>query len=252
MQRLKCGWPHGGARRLRRAAAPSTRARSSSTGRILLARAAARRPGRAASASNAAAPSPSGVDGDRGQRRREHAREVEVVEADHRDVARGSRSPRVARGQVDAAGQHVVVGEDRGDAGRSSSGAGAPRRRASNVNGALDASAPARARRRAARARSRRSANVGASSSRPGGRSARWPSSSRWSMREIDAAPRRRGARPAARRGRISIAIACSPARRAERRPRTAAARRPGRRAAPRSDAASQARSLPTSTSTTV
>ena len=47
------------------------------------------------------------------ERRVEHAREVHVVEADDRELVRDPDAA-LARGQVHAGGDHVVVAEDRG------------------------------------------------------------------------------------------------------------------------------------------
>ena len=69
-----------------------------------------------------------GVDRDRRQRRREHAREVEVVEADDRQVPRDPDAA-LAGGQVDAAGEDVVVAEDRGEAALRRAAGRRPRRR---------------------------------------------------------------------------------------------------------------------------
>ena len=65
------------------------------------------------SSSNEVAPSSVGVERHGGERRVEHAREVHVVEADHRELVRDPDAA-VASGEVHAGGDHVVVAEHRG------------------------------------------------------------------------------------------------------------------------------------------
>ena len=166
-----------------------------------------------------------GVGGDGRERRREHAREVEIVEPDHRQVPRDPR-PAFARGQVHAAGEDVVVAEHRGHVLFEQR----PRARAasSNVNAVCTVGGvrPSRS-----RIRSRRRSNVGASNL-----DARWPISrvraraggpSRVDAR-LDVEPHHREPCPGTSRSG-SRARSCPAAGR----PRTAAGRRRDRRAAP-------------------
>ena len=178
---------------------------------------------------NAAAPSASGVGRDRGQRRVEHAREVEVVEADHRQLVRDrdadARAPPCTCRRRGCRRRRTPRCS-RPPAARAAAAA-AP----SNANGALDArrrlepAARSRASSRSARAAERRPPD-GATPRWP---MRRWPSSSRWATAASvpDSTSRRTtGSAPGADLDRHRV-----PGRaRAARRRRRAARRRPGRR----------------------